>query len=45
MIKAVSLSASQGILRADDPAAARAAARRIRNILAAARDQLRVTIQ
>jgi biotin carboxylase len=37
MVKAVSLSASRGILRADDPAAARSAARRIRNILAAAR--------
>jgi biotin carboxylase len=37
VVKAVSLSASQGILRADDPAAARSAARRIRNILAAAR--------
>ena len=37
IIKAVSLSASQGILRADDPAAAAAAARRIRHILTAAR--------
>ena len=37
VVKAVSLSASQGILRADDPAAARSAARRIRGILAAAR--------
>jgi biotin carboxylase len=37
MIKAVSLSASQGVLRADDPAAAVAAASRIRHILAAAR--------
>ena len=37
VVKAVSLSASQGILRADDPAAALSAARRIRNILAAAR--------
>jgi biotin carboxylase len=37
MVKAVSLSASQGILRADDPAAALSAARRIRSILAAAR--------
>ena len=36
VIKAVSLSASQGILRAEDPAAAVAAARRIRQILAAA---------
>jgi biotin carboxylase len=36
VVKAVSLSASQGVLRADDPAAARSAARRIRNILAAA---------
>jgi ATP-grasp domain len=35
VVKAVSLSASQGVLRADDPAAARSAARRIRNILAA----------
>jgi len=37
VIKAVSLSASQGILRADDPAAAATAARRIRHILTAAR--------
>jgi biotin carboxylase len=37
VVKAVSLSASQGILRADDPAAAVTAARRIRDILAAAR--------
>jgi biotin carboxylase len=37
VVKAVSLSASQGILRADDPAAAAGAARRIRQILAAAR--------
>jgi biotin carboxylase len=37
VVKAVSLSASQGILRADDPAAAVTAARRIRQILAAAR--------
>ena len=37
VVKAVSLSASQGILGADDSAAARSAARRIRNILAAAR--------
>jgi biotin carboxylase len=37
IIKAVSLSASQGVLRADDPAAAAAAARRIRHVLAAAR--------
>jgi biotin carboxylase len=37
VVKAISLSASQGILRADDPAAAVAAARRIRSILAAAR--------
>jgi biotin carboxylase len=36
VVKAVSLSASQGILRADDPAAAVAAARRIRQILATA---------
>ena len=36
VVKAVSLSASQGILRADDPAAAAAAATRIRLILAAA---------
>ena len=37
VVKAVSLSASQGVLRADDPAAAVAAVRRIRAILAAAR--------
>jgi biotin carboxylase len=37
VVKAVSLSASQGILRADGPAAAAVAARRIRRILAAAR--------
>jgi len=37
VVKAVSLSASQGILRADDRAATVAAARRIRRILAAAR--------
>lgn len=37
VVKAVSLSASQGILRADDPAAAAAAARRVRRVLAAAR--------
>ena len=37
VVKAVSLSASQGILRADDSAAAVAAAQRIRRILAAAR--------
>ena len=37
VVKAVSLSASQGILRADDTAAAMTAARRIRLILAAAR--------
>ena len=36
MVKAVSLSASQGILRADDPDAAVAAAGRIRQILATA---------
>src|SRR6266487_3973272 len=36
VVKAVSLSASQGILRADDPAGAVAAARRIRRVLAAA---------
>ena len=33
MVKAVSLSASQGVLRADDPAAAVEAARRIRQVL------------
>jgi biotin carboxylase len=37
VVKAVSLSASQAVLRADDPAAAVAAARRIRAILADAR--------
>jgi hypothetical protein len=37
VVKAVSLSASQGILRADDPAAAVTAAARIRQVLAAAR--------
>jgi biotin carboxylase len=37
VVKAVSLSASQGILRADDPASAVTAARRIRQVLAAAR--------
>jgi len=37
VVKAVSLSASQGVLRADDPAAAAAAARRIRQVLASAR--------
>ena len=37
VVKAISLSASQGILRAGDPAAAVAAARRIRLILARAR--------
>jgi biotin carboxylase len=36
VVKAVSLSASQGVLRADDPAAAVTAARRIRQVLAAA---------
>jgi len=36
VVKATSLSASQGILRADDPAAAVAAARRIRQVLATA---------
>jgi biotin carboxylase len=36
VVKAVSLSASQGILRADDPASVVAAAGRIRRILAAA---------
>ncbi len=36
VVKAVSLSASQGVLRADDPAAAAAAARRIRPVLASA---------
>ena len=37
VVKAVSLSASQGILRADDQAGAVTAARRIRRVLAAAR--------
>ena len=37
VVKAVSLSASQGILRADDTAAAVTATRRIRQVLAAAR--------
>jgi biotin carboxylase len=37
VVKAVSLSASQGILRADDPAAAVTAAGRIRHVLASAR--------
>jgi biotin carboxylase len=37
VVKAVSLSASQGVLRADDPAAAAVAARRIRRVLAFAR--------
>ena len=37
VVKAVSLSASQGVLRADDMAAAVTASRRIRQILAAAR--------
>ena len=37
VVKAASLSASQGILRADDPAAAVTAARRIRHVLASAR--------
>ena len=37
VVKAVSLSASQGILRADDTAAAVTAGRRIRQVLAAAR--------
>ena len=36
VVKACSLSASQGVLRADDPAGAVAAARRIRQVLAAA---------
>ena len=36
VVKAASLSASQGVLRADDPAAAVAAARRIRQVLATA---------
>jgi biotin carboxylase len=37
VVKAVSLSASQGVLRADDTVAAVTAARRIREVLAAAR--------
>ncbi len=37
VVKAVSLSASQGVLRADDQAAATVAARRIRRVLASAR--------
>jgi biotin carboxylase len=37
VVKAVSLSASQGVLRADDMAAAVTASRRIRQVLAAAR--------
>ncbi len=40
VVKAVSLSASQGILRAGDPAAAVAAAARIRSVLATARRPL-----
>ncbi|HEV2252356.1 MAG TPA: ATP-grasp domain-containing protein [Streptosporangiaceae bacterium] len=36
VVKATSLSASQGVLRADDPAAAVAAARRIRQVLTTA---------
>jgi hypothetical protein len=36
VVKAVSLSASRGILRAEDPASAMTAARRIRRVLAAA---------
>ena len=36
VVKAVSLSASQGVLRADDPVAAVAAARRVRQVLAVA---------
>ena len=36
VVKAVSLSASQGVLRADDPTATVAAARRVRRVLAAA---------
>jgi hypothetical protein len=36
VVKAVSLSASQGVLRADHPPAAAAAARRVRRVLAAA---------
>jgi biotin carboxylase len=41
VVKAVSLSASQGILRADDPAATVTAARRIRRILATAQRSAR----
>jgi biotin carboxylase len=37
VVKAVSLSASQGVLRADGPAAAVTAARRVRRVLSAAR--------
>jgi biotin carboxylase len=37
VVKAISLSASQGVLRADDAAAAETAAKRIREVLAAAR--------
>jgi biotin carboxylase len=37
VVKAVSLSASQGVLRADDQVAALTAVRRIRQVLAAAR--------
>jgi biotin carboxylase len=36
VVKATSLSASQGVLRADDPAAALAAAQRVREVLATA---------
>ena len=36
VVKATSLSASQGVVRADDPAAAVAAARRVREVLATA---------
>ena len=36
VVKATSLSASQGVLRADDPAAAVAAARRVREVLVTA---------
>lgn len=36
VVKATSLSASQGVLRADDPAAAAAAAQRVREVLATA---------
>ena len=41
VVKAVSLSASQGVLRADDQGAALTAARRIRQVLAAARRPVR----